>query len=130
MFKNNKKAGKEKVTIVTTKEQLKAAVNRKDPCIEVRGDLAKKMSWMAKLSKEKVALIVAGLTASTVFAVTAPAAAGVSVFAACTASAAASSTEVITFGAIVGGVVIVAILKGYNVKVSTAYVTLELKKHK
>lgn len=43
MFGKNKEE-KGKVTVVTTKEQLKAAVNRKDSCIEVRGDLAKKMN--------------------------------------------------------------------------------------
>ena len=51
MFGKRKKV--ESVTVVTTKEQLKAAVNRKDVCIEIKGELAGKMKWMAKLSKKE-----------------------------------------------------------------------------
>ena len=88
MFRKNKGETK-KVTIVTTKEQLKAAVNRKDSYIEVQGDLAKKMTWMAKLSKKKIALVIAGLTGA---AVAAPATAGVSLVEASTVV----TTEVVT----------------------------------
>ena len=52
-----KTKGIENVTIVTTKEQLKTAISRKAVYIEVRGDLAKKMNWMAKLS-QKIAFII------------------------------------------------------------------------
>ena len=36
--------------VVTTKEQLKSAVNRKEAYIEIQGDLARKLQWMGKLS--------------------------------------------------------------------------------
>ena len=36
--------------VVSSKEELKTAIKRKEPYIEVQGDLAKKMKWMGKLS--------------------------------------------------------------------------------
>ena len=111
----------EKTTIVTTKEQLKAAVNRKDTCIEVRGDLAKKMSWMAKLSQKKTALIIAALAGATAAA---PVTGGASF-----AVAGAVSTETMAIVAILGGVAVVAILKGYSVEVETVNGNLKLTKN-
>ena len=35
--------------VVSSKEELKTAIKRKEPYIEVQGDLAKKMKWMGKL---------------------------------------------------------------------------------
>lgn len=32
--------------VVSSKEELKTAIKRKEPYIEVQGDLAKKMKWM------------------------------------------------------------------------------------
>lgn len=49
---------KETATIVRTKKELKEAVNRGCPSIEVRGDLVSQIKWMAKLSKaQRVALL-------------------------------------------------------------------------
>lgn len=39
--------------VVSSKEELKTAIKRKEPYIEVQGDLAKKMKWMGKLSSVK-----------------------------------------------------------------------------
>lgn len=47
---NGLKKNKKNVLIVTTKEELEAAVNRKEPYIEVQGELVKKLRWMNKLS--------------------------------------------------------------------------------
>lgn len=54
-----KKKDTEREVIVKTKEELKAAIKRKEPYIEVQGDLANKMKWMGGLSKKKVAAFVA-----------------------------------------------------------------------
>lgn len=121
MFEKNKKENK-KVTIVTTKEQLKAAVNRKDSCIEVRGDLAKKMNWIAKLSKKKAALIIAALTGA---AMAIPVTGGVSL-----AAAGAMSTEVVALVTALGVAVVVAILNGYSVKADVLNGILILTKSK
>lgn len=121
MFGKNKE-GKAKITVVTTKEQLKAAVNRKDNYIEVQGDLAKKMNWMVNLSKKKIAFIIAAL-AGTVAA--APATAGVSL-----ATGAVVSTEVLALTALLGTVVVITILGDYNIEADVANRTLKLTKIK
>ncbi len=125
MFGKNKEE-KGKVTVVTTKEQLKAAVNRKDTCIEVRGELAKKMNWMTKLSKKKIALIVACLTGATAAA---PATGGASLTAAGAASAAVSA-DVAAIALMLGGIVVVAILKNYNLEAGAGDMVLKLTKNK
>ena len=48
--------------VVSSKEELKTAIKRKEPYIEVKGDLAKKMKWMMNLSSVKIAAIIALLT--------------------------------------------------------------------
>lgn len=134
MFGKNKEE-KGKVTVVTTKEQLKAAVNRKDSCIEVRGDLAKKMNWMAKLSKKKIAIVIAALTGAAVI-VPVPAMVGGSMvitkscLAAGTGASIAArevSTEAV---AILGTIAVIAILKGYNIELGTVNGYLKLTKNK
>lgn len=121
MFGKNKEE-KGKVTVVSTKEQLKAAVNRKDSCIEVRGDLVKKMNWMVNLSKKKIALIIAAL-AGTVAA--APATAGVSL-----AVGAGVSAEVLALVALLNTVVVTAMLSDYSIEADVANRTLKLTKNK
>lgn len=121
IFGKNKEE-KGKVTVVTTKEQLKVAVNRKDSCIEVRGDLAKKMNWMAKLSKKKIAIVIAALTGTIA---TAPVTAGVSL-----AAGTVVSTEVLVLTALLGTVVVIAILSDYSIEADVAKRTLRLTKNK
>ncbi len=123
-LKNKKDDGN--VTIVTTKEQLKAAVNRKDTCIEVRGELAKKMNWMTKLSKKKIALIVACLTGATVAA---PATVGASLATAGVVSAVAS-VDVTSIVIMLGGIVVIAILNNYDVEAGAGDKVLKLTKNK
>lgn len=123
-LKNKKDNGN--VTIVTTKEQLKAAVNRKDTYIEIRGELAKKMNWMTKLSKKKIALIVACLTGATVAA---PATVGTSLVAAGAVSAAAS-VDVTSIVIMLGGIVVIAILNNYDIEAGAGDMVLKLTKNK
>lgn len=130
MFGLKNKKDNESVTIVTTAEQLKAAVNRKDTCIEVRGELAKKMNWMTKLSKKKIAFIIACLTGTTgVAAAAAPATGGASLAAAGAASAAVSA-DVMAIALILGGIVVVAILKNYDLEAGAGDMVLKLTKNK
>lgn len=139
MFGKSKKEN-EKVTIVTTKKQLKAAVGRKDSCIEVRGDLAEKMKWMAKLSKEKTALIIASIGVAAGAGVAAVAAApitgGASMvgYAAASTAVGAASAGTLPAGAValiamLGGVAVVGILKGYDVIVEVDPLRIILKKN-
>lgn len=102
----------ENVVVVTTKEELEAAIKSKKPNIEVRGSLAKKIKWMAKLNRAAIIalvplLVVAGGT-------TGGLAAGLAIPAGVAATG-------ITGGQIVAcalsASVIIAIIKGYNVEV-------------
>ena len=46
-----------KVVIVTTKSELANAIKQKEPCIEIKGELAQKMKWLGKIKpSEKNAL--------------------------------------------------------------------------
>ena len=129
MFGKSKKET-EKVTVVTTKEQLKAAIKRKDACIEVQGELVMKIKWMAKLSPKKIAAIIACLTAataaSTVVATVAPPTTPIvvptvkyaveSTTLAAAGIGALDAASIIKIIEILGVVIVIAILKGYNVE--------------
>lgn len=132
MFGKRKKV--ESVTVVTTKEQLKAAVNRKDVCIEIKGELAGKMKWMAKLSKKKVAIIITCLTSSAVVPAVAPVA-GIPAAASAVAPVAAGigATEaacVISVVGIMGAVGVVAMFKNYDMEFKAGSNVLRLTANK
>ena len=114
-----KKTKNENVVVVTTKEELKAAIKSKKPNIEVHGDLAKKMKWMSKLNRAAIiALIpaVGGVPAS--FAV--PAAA---------TAVGISGGNLVLCALSVS--IIIAILKGYNIEAkSTKGDVLRLTKNR
>lgn len=147
MFGKSKKET-EKVTVVTTKEQLKAAIKRKDACIEVQGELVKKMKWMAKLSPKKIAAIIACLTAataaSTVVATAASTAAPPatpivvptvkyaveSTTLAAAGIGALDAASIIKIIEILGVVIVIAILKGYNVELKEGDKSLRLTANK
>ena len=103
--------------VVSSKEELKTAIKRKNPYIEVQGDLAKKMKWMGKLSSAKIAAIIALLTplaavpGGGVLTVTALTAGGV--------VEAAEANVVIYVISILGIATIIGIFRGYNVEVET-----------
>lgn len=120
------------VTIVTTKEQLKAAIKRKDACIEVRGDLAKKMSWMAELSPKKIALMISILTGAVIAApATVPIGTAIAssyAVAPVLVSAGVATANDVAIVAILGGTCIVGMLKGYSLKVDGVNKILMLAK--
>lgn len=132
MFGKNKI--RETKVIVTTKEELKAAVKRKEPHIEVQGDLANKMRWMAKLSKKKMAALAALLvgcgiaTATPIGLVGNIGVSAVGLTAATVEGTAGgvSGAAVIYLITILGAVTVVAILKGYNVEMCMDNKSLKL----
>ena len=106
--------------VVSSKEELKTAIKRKEPYIEVQGDLAKKMKWMGKLSSVKIAAIIALLTSL----------AAVPGGGALTAGGVVEAAEVnvaIYVISILGIATIIGIFRGYNVEVETGKVSLRLK---
>ena len=136
MFGKTKKA--EKVTVVTTKEQLKAAVKRKDSCIEVQGELVKKMKWMTEMSPGKTAAIITCLTAAAapaaVSTVAPPAAlltAPALKLALITAGAGTlDAASIITIVGILGVVIVIAILRDYDVELKDGDKSLRLISNK
>ena len=109
--------------VVSSKEELKTAIKRKEPYIEVQGDLAKKMKWMGKLSSVKIAAIIALLTSLA-------AVPGGGVLTALTAGGVVEAAEVnvaIYVISILGIATIIGIFRGYNVEVETGKVSLRLK---
>ena len=116
--------------VVSSKEELKTAIKRKEPYIEVQGDLAKKMKWMGKLSSVKIAAIIALLTS-----LAAVPGGGVLTVSALTVSAltaggvveAAEANVAIYVISILGIATIIGIFRGYNVEVETGKVSLRLK---
>lgn len=101
---------KSEAVVVNTKEELKAAVNRKFPCIEVRGSLAKKLKWMGSLSPAKITALAALLTAA---AIPNPASA-LSSAAAVAAVGKGTVAAIVSCG--LSAALILAVLKGYNVE--------------
>ena len=110
--------------VVSSKEELKTAIKRKEP-YEVQGDLAKKMKWMGKLSSVKIAAIIALLTS-----LAAVPGGGVLTVSALTAGGvveAAEANVAIYVISILGIATIIGIFRGYNVEVETGKVSLRLK---
>ena len=110
--------------VVSSKEELKTAIKRKEPYIEVQGDLAKKMKWMGKLSSVKIAAIalltsLAAVPGGGVLTVSALTAGGV--------VEAAEANVAIYVISILGIATIIGIFRGYNVEVETGKVSLRLK---
>ena len=120
-----KKTKNENVVVVTTKEELKAAIKSKKPNIEVHGDLAKKMKWMSKLNRAAIiALIPALLPLAAVGGVPA----SFAVPAAATAVGISGGNLVLCALSIS---IIIAILKGYNIEAkSTKGDVLRLTKNR
>ena len=108
--------------VVSSKEELKTAIKRKEPYIEVQGDLAKKMKWMGKLSSVKIAAIIALLTS-----LAAVPGGGVLTVSALTAGGVAEANVAIYVISILGIATIIGIFRGYNVEVETGKVSLRLK---
>lgn len=120
-----KKKGSNKV-VVSTKEELKAAVKRKEPYIEVQGDLAKKMKWMGKLSPAKAAGMVA-LLVPLMLTPAGGAAVSAQLFAANGIIGVTEGNIAVCIIGVLGIATIIGILKGYNVEVEAGQVSLKLK---
>lgn len=105
----------EKKIIVKTKEELKAAIKRKEPCIEVQGDLAIKIKWIKKLTRPQVVALAALLASAAIPSPASPISAVVSM----PAVTAITGSEIasIIFAGGVSAALILAILKGYNVEI-------------
>lgn len=118
-----KKMNMESKVVVKTKEELKAAVKRKELCIEVQGDLANKMKWMGKISKKKIAALIA-LLATAAFN---PLAAG-SAVAIQGVVGATEAGSAMAFIILVGAATIIAIYKGYDIGITINPVRIILTK--
>ena len=110
--------------IVTTKEQLKTAVNQKKEHIGIQGDLARKLRWIGLLSPRKIAALTvalataAGVATIGVTTVGAPVAIGgaaVSITAASAAPIIEMAATILASGVAVA--LLLSILKGYEVEV-------------
>lgn len=110
MFKSKKK---DRTLVVTTKSELKAAIKRKEPCIRVNGNLAKKIKWMKRLSPAMLAALIPLLV--TAASPIAPMAAAVS-FAEMSAITGTEIAKIIFAGGLSVSIVL-AVLKGYNVEI-------------
>lgn len=134
MLKIGGKKKEQDRVVVTTKEQLKEAVNRKEAHIEIQGDLARKLQWMGKLSSAKLHKLAGVLTAAagaTAVGVAAGPVAGIPI-------AAVSATAVTNVtGAGVAAVIlasgvtitlILSVLKGYEVEMQYDGVSMYLKR--
>lgn len=124
MFGKKKKDTEPKI-VVKTKEELKAAVRRKEPCIEVQGDLAKNLKWIKKLTKPQAAALAALLASAVIPFPIAP----VSAVASRSAVTAITGGEIaaIIFAGGISAALILAILNGYQVEISGDKILLTKK---
>lgn len=114
MFGKNKSEIKK--VRVTNKTELKAAMNRKEQCIEVTGELANKLKWMGKLPPSKVMATVAVLAT---IGATVPLTGGATTLAVAPALTAVTGTELakVILACSVSAGIIIALMKDYNVEV-------------
>ena len=121
-----KKQDEEMAVIVTTKKELNAAIKKKEPRIEVQGDLVKQIKWMKKLSPVKTAALLAFLATAVIPNPAAPISALVSV-----PTLAAITGKDIAIIILAGGLsvsVIISILKGYNLELVNGDTSILLTK--
>ncbi len=106
-----RKTKNENVVVVTTKEELKAAIKSKKPNIEVHGDLAKKMKWMTKLRR---AAIVALMPILLSLAAIGGSTAGVVAVPAAVIGSGITGGEIMACA--LSASIVIAIIKGYNIE--------------
>lgn len=126
--------------VVTTKEQLKTAVNQKKEHIEIKGDLARKLQWLGLLSPRKIAALtvvlatVTGVATIGVTTVGAPIAIGGATVSLAAVSAAPiieitggeMAATILASGVAVA--LLLSILKGYEVEVKYNGASMCLKR--
>ena len=107
---------KTEAIIVSDSKELKEAVKRKEQNIEVTGNLAKKLSWMVKLSPKKTKLVLGILTT---VAATVPLTGGASVTALVPSMAAVTGAELakLILACSISAGLLIALLKDYNVEI-------------
>lgn len=104
------------MTKVTSKEQLRSAINRKESCIIIEGPLAEKLARQKKAKKR------AGLASGLLIAgglLTAPFTGGLSLMGATAGAAALSGAEIVTLASIASVTLlgVSAIQKDYDIEV-------------
>ena len=121
--------GKSKnIVVVKTKEQLKVAVGKKEFQIKVEGVLAKKLSWMGKISSLKIPSLIAALgsaVAMTVGGGTCMAISAVPVAAIAKVTGMEIATVILSCGLSVS--LILAVLGGYTIAVQSDGILMERK---
>jgi len=125
-MKKNKESNR---VVVTSKEQLKTAINQKKEHIEIQGDLARELKWIGKLSPGKIAALSAVLALAVGGATTIGA--PVSVAALSVASVATVTGSEIAAIILASGMTVtllLAILQGYEVEMQYNGVSMCLKR--
>ena len=119
---------KEKVTIVHTKEELKMAIKRRDPYIEVQGELSGKIKWMTNIPAKKVGALIGVLAA---LPVVGGVVVGAPVMEVTAAIAKVTGKDVATV-ILASGIsisLIIAVLRDYNIEMEKNGAVLRLKKN-
>lgn len=118
----------EERTIVTTKQELNAAIKRGEPLIEVKGDLIKQIKWVERLSPVKIAALVALLASLAIPNPMSP----ISMAAVASMPAVADLTGMeiatIIFASGLSVSLILSLLRGYDVKIGSGDKSLLLTK--
>ena len=113
---------KDKVTIVSTKEELRKAVEGKAACIEIQGGLAEKMRWIGKLSSAKRRDLAGALHMSKAVRYNTMVAESV------VAPIAGKEIAMIILALGLSVALIIAILKDYDVEITLGETTIRLKR--
>lgn len=123
-----------KRVVVTTKEQLKTAVNQNKEYIEIQGDLARKLQWIGKLSSARLykltGVLAAAAGATAVGVVGGPMTgipiAAVSAVAVTNVTGAGVAAVILASGVTV--TLILSVLKGYEVEMQYNGASMYLKR--
>lgn len=116
----------EQITVSSSKE-LKEAVKRKEQNIEVTGNLAKKLSWMAKLSPKKITAIM-GVLATVGMTVPLTGGASVAALAPSIVAITGAETANLVLTCSISAGLIIALYKDYNVEFDLVRKTINLTK--
>ena len=116
LFKKEKKA-----VVVYTKRELQHAIKRKEPNIEVGGELAQKLKWITKISPAKIVALIGFLSSAVIPNPTS----GVSALTA--TGIVGTDVACIIFTSGISIAIILAVLRGYNVEVAGDRVKLTAK---
>lgn len=110
-----KKTDKPSAVLATTKQELNAAIKRKEPLIEVRGNLARQLIWVKKLSPAKIAALAALLASAAIPSPITPISAVVSPAAIVAVTGPEIAKIILACG--ISGALILSVIKGYNIRV-------------